>query len=141
MPGILLCAVIATASFFLGKQVPVVGGAVFAILIGMIIAVFWKEKGLFGGGIRFTAKKILQYAVIFLGFGLNLKAVAVTGIESLPIILATIAASLLIAYAVSKLLKIHPNTSILVGVGSSICGGSAIAATAPVIDAREDEVA
>ena len=141
IPGILLCGVIATVSFFLGKQVPVVGGAVFAILIGMLIAAFWKEKGYFAGGIRFTAKKILQYAVIFLGFGLNLKAVASTGIESLPIILSTIIVSLLTAYFVSKLLKIHPNTSVLIGVGSSICGGSAIAATAPVIDAREDEVA
>ena len=64
-----------------------------------------------------------------------------TGRQSLPIILCTIATSLVIAFALSKVLHIPGNISTLVGVGSSICGGSAIAATAPVIDADDEEVA
>ena len=79
--------------------------------------------------------------MVLLGFGMNLSVVAATGIQSLPIILSTISVSLLIAFALNKLLKIPTKISILVGVGSSVCGGSAIAATAPVIDANDEEIA
>ena len=89
----------------------------------------------------FTSKKILQYAVILLGFGMNLSVIFKTGAQSLPIICATIGTSLLVAFILHKLLKIPGKISTLVGVGSSICGGSAIAATAPVIDADDEEVA
>jgi uncharacterized integral membrane protein (TIGR00698 family) len=60
---------------------------------------------------------------------------------SLPIILSTIATSLIVAFVMYKLLKVHSKTAVLIGVGSSICGGSAIAATAPVIDADDEEIA
>ena len=86
-------------------------------------------------------KKILQYAVILLGFGMNLEVVLETGKQSLPIILCTIGTSLIIAYILHRAMHIPGNISTLVGVGSSICGGSAIAATAPVIDADDEEVA
>ena len=92
-------------------------------------------------GIKFASKQILQYAVILLGFGLNLSVILETGKESLPIIISTISISLIIAYILQKTLHIDKKISILVGVGSSICGGSAIAATAPVIDADDSEVA
>lgn len=64
-----------------------------------------------------------------------------TGKQSFPIIICTISTSLLIAFILHKALKVKGNTATLVGVGSSICGGSAIAATAPVVDAKEEEVA
>ena len=139
--GLSLCFVIAIVSYFLGKSFPIIGGAVFAILIGMVITLFWKDKGVATSGIKFTSKKILQYAVILLGFGLNLKTVASTGLESLPIILCTISICLLVAFLMHKVLKVQSNTATLIGVGSSICGGSAIAATAPVIGASDEEVA
>lgn len=72
---------------------------------------------------------------------MNLGVIFETGKQSLPIIICTISTSLLIAWLLRKILHVPSNTSILVGVGSSICGGSAIAATAPVIDADDDEVA
>ena len=81
-------------------------------------------------GIKYTSKKILQYAVVLLGFGMNLKVVMETGKQSLPIILCTITVSLVIAYVLHRVLRIPAKISTLVGVGSSICGGSAIAATA-----------
>ena len=96
---------------------------------------------MFSKGIAFTSKKILQYAVILLGFGMNLSVVLETGRQSLPIILATITTSLVIAYILHRVMHIPGKISTLVGVGSSICGGSAIAATAPVIDADDEEVA
>lgn len=141
MKGFLLCLAIAIPSCFLGKAFPIIGGAVFAILIGMIIALFLVNKDSLEAGIKFTSKKILQWAVILLGFGLNLGVIIKTGRQSLPIILLTISISLLIAYILHKTMHIPSKISTLVGVGSSICGGSAIAATAPVIDADDDEVA
>lgn len=139
--GVLLCLVIAVPAWFLGQALEVVGGPVFAILIGMVIAAFWKEKGGFTKGITFTSKKILQYAVILLGFGLNLGTVISVGKTSLPVIITTIATSLVVSFVLCKALRIPGKISVLVGVGSSICGGSAVAATAPVIEADDEEIA
>ena len=139
--GILLCLVIAIPAWFAGQAVPVIGGPVIAILAGMVITLLLKNKEPLQEGITFVSKKILQYAVILLGFGLNLSVVLETGRQSLPIIIATISTSLILAFVLHKVLKIPGNISTLVGVGSSICGGSAIAATAPVIEASDEEVA
>ena len=140
-PGILFCLIIALPSWFLGRALPVIGGPVFAILIGMVLTLIIKRKDTTQPGITYTSKKILQAAVVFLGFGMNLTEILAKGRQSLPIILSTISTSLIIAFILYKVLKLHPNNAVLVGVGSSICGGSAIAATAPVIDANDEEVA
>lgn len=139
--GLLLCLVIAVPSWFLGNAFPVIGGAVIGIVAGMIITLFIKDKSAFESGIKFSSKKILQWAVVLLGFGMNLSVIFKTGKQSLPIIISTISISLLIAFVLCKALHIPGKISTLVGVGSSICGGSAVAATAPVIDADDDEVA
>lgn len=139
--GICVCAVLALPCWFLGSAFPLVGGPVFAILLGMVIALFWKKKGPCVEGIQFTGKKVLQYAVILLGFGLNLTQIAQVGTLSLPIICSTISTSLIISYVIYRLLSVPSNSAVLIGVGSSICGGSAIAATAPVIQASDKEVA
>lgn len=139
--GILLCIALAIPASFLGKQLPIIGGPVFAIIGGIILAPLVKKKHSLESGIKYTSKKILQYAVVLLGFGMNLRVVMETGKQSLPIIVCTITTSLLIAYVFHRVLCIPTKISTLVGVGSSICGGSAIAATAPVIDADEEEVA
>lgn len=107
----------------------------------MLIALFWSDKGKAAAGIKWTSKIILQTAVVLLGFGLNLGVIFETGKQSLPIIVCTIGISLLLAWALRKALRVPSDTAILVGVGSSICGGSAIAATAPVIGADDNEVA
>ena len=139
--GTLLCLVIALPCWRLGKRFPIVGGPVFAIVCGMIVTLFIRDRSTLQSGITFVSKKVLQYAVILLGFGMNLSVILQTGKQSLPIILVTITTSLVIAWALHKLLHIPGKISTLIGVGSSICGGSAIAATAPVIDADDEEVA
>ncbi|MGN0902594.1 MAG: YeiH family protein [Succinivibrio sp.] len=140
LPGILVCLVIAVPAYLLGKIFPIIGGPVFAILFGMIICLFWTNHGIASSGIKFTSKKILQYAVILLGFGLNLGVVIKTGQESLPIIVTTIATSLLVSFLMCKFMNLPTKLCTLIGVGSSICGGSAIAATAPVIKANDEEI-
>ena len=140
-PGLLLCLVIAVPSWFFGKRFPIIGGAVTALIVGMIVTLFIKDKSKLEAGIKFTSKKILQWAVVLLGFGMNLNVIFQTGVQSLPIIICTIAASLLIAFVLQRAMHMPSKIATLIGVGSSICGGSAIAATAPVIDAGDEEVA
>ena len=150
IPGIVLCVIIAALATFLGQlkirnvSLEVIGAPVFAILIGMLITLISPSlsgKDLLQSGIKFTSKKILQWAVIILGFSLNLGTIAKVGTQSLPVILCTISISLITAFVMMKLLKIDSTVATLIGVGSSICGGSAIAATAPVIEADDEEVA
>ena len=139
--GVLVCLCIAVPAWFLGQAFPIIGGAVISIIAGMIVTMFIKDKSKLDAGIKFTSKKILQWAVILLGFGLNLGVILQTGKQSLPIIISTIATSLIIAFVLQKVMHIPTKIATLVGVGSSICGGSAVAATAPVIDADDEEVA
>lgn len=151
--GIIFCLVIALPAYILGNKFPVIGGPVFAILLGMIISEILRKaeknneasvnhlNDITSEGIKFTSKKILQYAVILLGFGMNLEDIIKSGKESLPVIISTIFTSLIVSYILTKALKLDRKIGILVGVGSSICGGSAIAAAAPAINADDEEIA
>ncbi|MEW6548597.1 MAG: YeiH family protein [Spirochaetota bacterium] len=145
-PGLLLCLGIAIPAWFLGKAVPIIGSPVFGILLGMAIAsvfssAFSKIRPWLDDGIKYTSKKILQYSIILLGFDMNLFNVLNVGGQSLAVMLFTISSSFIVAYGVGKALKLDGKTTTLIGVGTSICGGSAIAATAPVIQAEDAEVA
>ncbi|HEM3438954.1 TPA: putative sulfate exporter family transporter [Streptococcus suis] len=139
--GVVLCLVLALVGQWLGGLFPLVGGPVFALLIGMSLHSYVARKNAFQPGLTFTSKKILQYAVICLGFGLNLSAVLAVGRQSLPIILSTISFTLFLAFLMWKILPISSHLATLIGVGTSICGGSAIAATAPIIQADDEDVA
>lgn len=150
LPGIAVCALIAAAATLLAEiqigsfSFEVIGAPVFAIIIGMVITLIvpkFSVSNMMKSGITFTSKKILQWAVIILGFSLNLGTIAKVGAQSLPVIISTILISLIVAMILMKIMKIDKKVACLVGVGSSICGGSAIAATAPVIDADDEEVA
>ncbi len=143
-PGVLLCLAVALLAWFLVELAPaleIVGSAVLAILFGMVLCAVMKNKDKVKDGVAFTSKKVLQYAVILLGFGLNLRKIGEVGLTSLPIILSTIATSLIVAFLMSRALHMPGKIATLIGVGSSICGGSAIAATAPVIEADDEEIA
>lgn len=144
LPGIAVCFGIALVAWYLVKLIPsleIAGSPVLAILIGMALCTTAGQRPPLKEGLAFSSKKILQYAVILLGFGLNLRKIGDVGLTSLPIILSTIATALVVAYLMHRLCSIPGNISTLIGVGSSICGGSAIAATAPVIQADDEEVA
>ncbi|MFC3928178.1 YeiH family protein [Streptococcus caprae] len=139
--GVALCLLIAGPAWVLGHWLPLVGAPVFAILIGMVAGSFIINREKLSAGLTFTSKYVLQMAVVLLGFGLNLGQVLAVGTQSLPVILATITTALVVAYGLQRWLQFDITTATLVGVGSSICGGSAIAATAPVIEAEEEQVA
>ena len=107
----------------------------------MVIGTFWKEKGAAGPGIKFASKKILPNRRGAAGLRIAANAVGPGGSLSLPVILSTISASLITAAVLCRVMRVPGRTATLIGVGSSICGGSAIAATAPVIKADDQEVA
>ncbi len=140
IPGIFFVFPLALFAWLLGRLMPLVGGPVFGILLGMMLAV-WKRPAIFQSGIAFTAKKILQGSIILLGFEMNLTHVLKVGSQSLSIMLFTLSAAAITAWVIGRYLKLSHTMSILIGVGTAICGGSAIAATAPVIAASDQDVA
>lgn len=139
-PGILFVLAIAIPSWLLGKLFPIIGGPVFGILTGILLAL-WKRPLFFNAGIKFTSKKLLQAAIILLGFEMNLFSIYKVGQQSLLVMLFTLSAAFLTAWLVGRGLKLQGNVATLIGVGTAICGGSAIAATAPVIQAEDKEIA
>lgn len=138
--GILLSLGIALVAAYAGSMFPLIGGAVFGILIGIAAGSVVRIRGGIMPGVQFTSKKVLQWAVMLLGSGLGLGQVYATGAASLVIILVTISSALLVAVAAGRALGVHFNLKSLIGVGTAICGGSAIAAIAPVIEAEDQEV-
>lgn len=139
--GILACFSIAVAAWFLGKHWPLIGGPIFGILMGMILALLFSYTQNWKEGATFSGKKILQASVILLGFEMNIFHVFDVGVSSLIVMVFTLSTAFLSAWFFGKILGINRIVGILIGVGTSICGGSAIAATAPVIQANEKDVA
>jgi uncharacterized integral membrane protein (TIGR00698 family) len=139
--GIILSFVIALAAVYLGSLFSIVGGAVFGILLGIIFgSTIGRPEGT-AKGIHFTSKKVLQWAIIVLGGGLSLNQVYKTGLSSLYIMVFTLSAAFIAAYLFGKLLKIPFKMTSLIGMGTAICGGSAIAAISPIIEAEDQEIA
>lgn len=141
LPGLAACLGIAVVAYLLGQLVPLVGGAVFAILMGILIASWRAPSATFKPGIAFSGKKILQGSIVVLGGSLSLGQIWQTGQDSLIVMLITLSSALLAAYILGKVLRVPSHLASLVGVGTGICGGSAIAAVAPIIRASDDEIA
>jgi uncharacterized integral membrane protein (TIGR00698 family) len=140
MPGILLAAALAIPAWFIEKMFPVIGAPILGILFGMIIALF-KRPSFLNDGIKYTSKKLLQYSIVLLGFEMNLFNIFKVGEQTLVLMAFTLTATFITAFVFGKLLGIDGNIKTLIGVGTAICGGSAIAATAPVINADDKDVA
>lgn len=140
LPGISLASVLAVIAWKLGRALPIVGAPVFGILLGMTVA-FWRRPDGFTVGIRFSSKQLLQYAIILLGFEMNLFRVLEVGQQTLVLMAFTLTVTFATAYIAGRILRLDGVVTTLIGVGTAICGGSAIAATAPVIGAADEEVA
>lgn len=141
LPGLLLATAIAAAALGLGKLAPLIGGPVFGIVLGILVRNTVAPGGTYTPGIQFAGKQVLQWSIIALGFGLSLDQVAKTGLESLSVTLVTITVAFLTAWLLGRALKVHDKLKILIGVGTAICGGSAIAAVTPIIKPDEHDTA
>ena len=106
-------------------------GLVFALLCGQAYPTFNKK----------VSKKLLQYSVIGLGFGMNLQASLASGKEGMLFTIISVIGTLLIGMFIGrKVLKLNRNTSYLISSGTAICGGSAIAAVGPIIKAKDTDM-
>jgi uncharacterized integral membrane protein (TIGR00698 family) len=141
LPGLALALGIALAAWWLGHRVPLIGGPVFGIVIGILVRNLLSPSDSFNPGIQFAGKQILQWSIIALGFGLSLTQVAKTGLESLAVTAVTMTTAFITAYALGRLMKVHDKLQILIGVGTAICGGSAIAAVTPIIKPDDHDTA
>lgn len=141
LPGLILTVVLATMAYLAGTQAPIIGGPVFGILLGMLVQALGFVNATHKPGITFSSKQVLQLSIILLGAGLSLTQIITTGASSLAVMLSTMAACLLAAWGLGRVLKVSGNLTTLIGVGTAICGASAIAAVTPVVEAEEQDVA
>ncbi|KUN82231.1 hypothetical protein AQJ66_22645 [Streptomyces bungoensis] len=141
LPGLALAVAVAVVATALGRLVPVVGGPVSGIVLGVLVAVAVRPGHRLRPGIAFAGRGVLQAAVVVLGAQLSLGQVLRVGIGSLPVMIVTLAVCLAAAYGIGRRLGVVRDLRTLIGVGTGICGASAIAAVAPVVGAAEAEVA
>ncbi len=147
LPGILLCVVLTAVSLAaqLAEQAtlghPYIEALVVAILLGMAIRGFWTPGMRWRAGIAFSAKQLLEVAVMLLGASISFGAIMASGPILLGCIVGVVAGSLAVSYGISRSLRLPVRLSILIACGNSICGNSAIAAVAPVIGANSDDIA
>lgn len=140
-PGIALAVSIAVVATIIGRFIPVIGAPVICIVIGVVIAAIRRPSEKFRPGIATSSKLILQISVVVLGSQLSLKEIVKVGFTSLPVMLGTLIVCLAGAYWIGKWLGIVGDLRTLIGVGTSICGASAIAAVTPIIGAASVDVA
>lgn len=140
-PGLLVAALVAAVATPLGSLVPVIGGPVFGILLGIGLAMLLRPGATLRPGLTFASKPVLQMSIVLLGATLSLQQVATVGLGSLPVMLGTLAVALIGAWVLGRLLGVRGDAQILIGVGTGICGASAIAATTAVIRPKEHQVA
>ncbi|MEV8516005.1 putative sulfate exporter family transporter [Dactylosporangium sp. NPDC051484] len=140
-PGLLVAVVLAVVAFLVGRQAPVVGSPVIGIVCGVMVSAFVRRHALLRPGVSFAGRTVLQVAVVVLGAQLSLRRVADVGLDSLPVMLGTLGVCLVLAYLVGRWMGIERDLRTLIGVGTAICGASAIAAVSPVIRAKHASVA
>ena len=143
LPGIGISLVIAILALWIESLFPIhiIGASVIAMFIGMALNCFLRKTDVFNLGTTFTSKKILKFAIILLGLSLNINTIFEVGKMSLLVMVFTLLTCFGGGYLIGKALKLNWKLSNLISAGTGICGGSAIAAIAPTIDADNNDVA
>lgn len=140
LPGLGLAVAVALVATVVGRRFPLVGGPVTGIVLGVVLAATIRPGARLRPGIAFSSKAVLQTSVVVLGSQLSLMQIVRVGVGSLPVMLGTLAVALGAAYLLGRWLGVVGNLRTLIGVGTGICGASAIAAVTPVIGAVGAEV-
>ena len=142
MAGLAVCVAVGGISYALGKLVPTLGAPAIGIVLGMALSVATARKSpVLRAGAGFASHQLLQASVVLLGAQPSMRDVLRTGLASLPVMLGTLAVCLGAAWLYGRLLGVPRDLRTLIGVGTGICGGSAIAAVSPVIEAASTDVA
>lgn len=145
VPGMILAFVIAYVSEFIHKSIVIGGqkpisGVIIAILLGMLVKNTVGVNKLFEPGINFAMKKVLKAAIFLLGLGLSFITVVTTGSKALIIIVVCVTFAITITYLFGRKMGLPDKLATLIGIGTAICGSTAIVAASPAIDAKDEEV-
>ncbi|MBI0293363.1 YeiH family putative sulfate export transporter [Streptomyces sp. PRKS01-29] len=141
VPGLALALALAVAGTAVGRTFPLVGGPVTGIVLGVLLAALKRPGARWRPGIGFASTRVLRASVVVLGSQLSLGQIVQVGVGSIPVMLGSLVVCLTAAYGIGRWLGIVGDLRTLIGVGTGVCGASAIAATAPVIGAAGAEVA
>ncbi len=147
LPGVLLCVAVTLAAMLVERiELAVFGRAwlealVLAILVGTAVRSLWTPGEVWQSGIGFSAKTLLEVAVVLLGLSISTATVQALGLTLLAGIAVVVALAITASFGIGRLLGLTPRLAMLVACGNSICGNSAIAAVAPVIGADSRDVA
>lgn len=144
VPGLFLAAIVGGVAVVVGGYFPLVGGPVIGVVVGVLVTLIInpvKRWPVLAPGVKFAGSRVLQAAVVLLGAQASLPVVLKVGWQSLPVMVGTIAACLVAAWLLGRLMKIEADLVALVGVGTAICGASAIAAITPVLKPAARKVA
>lgn len=139
--AILVCLAIAVVATWLAGLQAFVGGPMIGLLIGMLIVNIHPVDAEFKKGTTFAGKKFLNIGIILAGATLNFTQVLGYGAKALPLVIFNMLLSFGVAITFGRMLGQSDNTGKLVGGGTSICGGTAIATVASIIKAKEEEIA
>lgn len=144
-PGLLVVAAVAICAFLIHSQLPkpaqqVLGEVIFAVTLGLLVGNLAPLPAATKPGIAFGFGSLLRFAIVLLGAKLSLGEVAAIGGKALGMIVFLMTLALLVAHGLGRLLGVPPRLASLIGVGTSVCGNTAISATGPVIGAKDEEI-
>lgn len=146
-PGVLAAALLTVAAFALAEvQDAIFGWIVFeplvlALIMGLVLRALWSPPDPLVPGIAFSAKQLLEFAIVLLGASLDLADLAEAGPKILTAVLICVSMTLIVGTTIGRLAGLDTKLAILVAVGNAICGNSAIAAVAPAIRAKKQDIA
>jgi len=143
IPGFLMALLVALIARYLESllPIPLIGESVIALFIGMAINHIKKPSKMISAGLKFTSKRVLKFSIILLGASLSIGTILSVGRLSLTVMIFTLITCFGCGYFVGKWLGLDWKLSNMISAGTGICGGSAIAAMAPVIEAEDKDVA
>ncbi len=141
--GLLLTSIVSLVALYTSSLIPnqLVSGGIFALLAGMLLNPQISKHEFFQPGIKLVAKQVLQLGIILMGLTLSFSQVFTAGKYSLVVTFFTLLAAFGGGYILGKILDLDWKLTSLLTVGTGICGGSAIAALAPVIKAKDKDIA
>lgn len=139
LPGFLVALAVALVSMFLGKFVPALGAASIAIFLGMFVGNVFLNHKIFQSGYKYSESNLLSYSIVLLGATLSISTISQIGVNGVLFIVLQMTFTIIGALYIGKKLGFSENFRFLMASGNAVCGSSAIAATSPVIDAKDDE--
>lgn len=139
LPGLLVCIMIAVISQVIAHFLPIIGAALFAIVLGILAGNTIFSKDIFNAGSKFSESNLLEYSIVLMGLTLNIMDIISVGWQGLLFIILQMILTIVIAYLIGKLLRFGKKFCLLMCAGNAVCGSSAIGTVSGVIhtDAKE----